>query len=130
MVRLASKPSIGPGMSAPSSEDEAWPTPEASAPEFWLVFVAFASGFLFFGHPVRATDAASTTNSTSDLRITFRSQYPHRHAAGRFLSHTGFSFTNLARRRVATGPIFRTAPLWSERPPHRFPHLPLIRFQS
>src|SRR5690349_15684706 len=73
MVRLASRPSIGPGASAPSSAD-AGRTPEESAPEFWLVFApAFASalGFLV-PQPETANDAARmTANSTSDLRITF-----------------------------------------------------------
>src|SRR3954468_24141199 len=90
MVRLASRPSSGPGASAPSSDVLAVPTPLAPAPEFWLVSVpAFASGFTFGLQPATANDAASTTaNSTSDLRITFRSHIPTAQTAGRFLSQT------------------------------------------
>src|ERR1043165_7507710 len=81
MVRLASRPSIGVA--------EAFPAPEVPAPD-WLVLAALASGFGFFEpQPETARDAARmTANTTSDLRITFRSHIPTAQSAGRFLSQT------------------------------------------
>src|SRR5262245_28428550 len=125
MVRLASRPSSGPGASAPSSDEaELAPAPAALA-SVWLVFApAFASGFTFGLQPATAKDAASTTaNSTSDLRITFAPISPPPMRQGAFYhkrwAHP-IAAVNLARRSRATA-----SRLLSEGTPNRFPHLAL-----